>query len=447
MGLIGSAFYLRSTRFMERQMKTNLRTAAALGAMQFHADELETIRTQDDMQTAVFHKVVAQLRAIREGFPSARFTYIFRRTDDPAQLQFVADADALSTLEELDENGNGTVDTDEEAGLTGDLYDIREIPELQYAAFEGPVAGNVYVDQWGALVSGFAPIRTSSGEAVGVLGIDVDARDFVRFTESIFSPTALLLLFVSAMATASYIGVFIWLKQIEHYERLDSERAGLLDLSMHQIGSPLAALKWWTEILRELEGTELSEDKTEAFEQIQHGIDGISSVMKALTDASNARSRNLTIRPEPVSLTSIVESVGTEIKPALDAKRQTLSIDFIDDARMNLDRKLIVGVIHELLSNASVFSPEGTTIKLHANNKGKHVHIEIKDRGIGIPAADLPDITHAFKRGGNASVVKPVGNGLGLFVARGIVERAGGQLWIESIEGKGTSVFVQLPRS
>jgi signal transduction histidine kinase len=112
---------------------------------------------------------------------------------------------------------------------------------------------------------------------------------------------------------------------------------------------------------------------------------------------------------------------------------------------MNLDPKLIAGVAEELLTNAIDFSRDGSTIEIRSQRKKRHAEFTIEDHGCGIPKRDLPRLFGEFTRGSNATKFKADGNGLGLYIVRGVIEHAGGTVSIESREGSGTTVTVRLP--
>lgn len=181
------------------QIKNTLLAVASSAASQIDAELIDAIHDRSDMHTSAFQELVRRLEAIREtkGI-SIRYVYILRQTDDPMMLQFVADADSLRSTAELDVNNNGEVDMTEEASYPGDTYDITENPALQLYAFHQPITDEDFtIDQWGRLLSGYAPIYRSNGEVAAVLGIDIESEVFRAQLERALPPT-LLIIIVSA---------------------------------------------------------------------------------------------------------------------------------------------------------------------------------------------------------------------------------------------------------
>ncbi len=111
------------------------------------------------------------------------------------------------------------------------------------------------------------------------------------------------------------------------------------------------------------------------------------------------------------------------------------------------DGPRIEQVLDNLLSNALKFSPEGRTVNLRMiqDAKGGVIHVSVSDTGPGIPPEDLPHIFERFYQGHMQARTTVVGSGLGLALAKKIVEAHGGRIWVESELGKGTTVHFTLP--
>jgi signal transduction histidine kinase len=441
----GSAFFLQSRNVMSEKIREELRMAAELGAMQIHGDDLAQIHGAEDQQSAVYLKVVQQLRDIRSSVPGARFAYIFRRTGHPKTLAFVADADATSSDGELDRNHNGRVDNDEIAGVPGELYDTSDQPELQGPAFLQPITSDVYIDQWGALLSGFAPIYDSRGKSVAVIGIDMDADEFINLSQSAFSPISLLLVLTLGAVGSVVIGYVGWSRREKFYRRLDEERSALVGLAMHQIGAPLSSMRWWIDLLKENDKEHAANENADAFKELDTAITRMSDLIESLRKATSISEGTVKKTLQKIDLYEIITDAIAAKELASQKKNQRISLDMEQQINVEVDHDLIEGVVLELLDNAISFSPENTQIEVTAQRKGRTVTVSVRDHGYGVPAADMMNMFREFKRASNATKYKPVGNGLGLFVSRRIIELSGGRMWLESEEGKGTTVWFTLP--
>lgn len=441
---IGTVFFVRGKLLMQVQIKDKLRSTAAAAAMQFDGDVIDTILTQDDTKSESFQDIIMRLNTLREEIPNIKFAYIMRKTDNPNILSFVADADQLLSIEELDTNGNGLIDADEKPAGTGDLYDISEIPVMKTDAFLRPsVDVESSLDQWGELISGYAPILNTAGRVVAILGLDMDAHDYKTISQSIFSPVAFLLIILAAVIMGGSIFLYFTRRQIEDIHIMEEERSGLLRLTFHQLGGPLTIMNWSLEMLKDRREGESIDTYVG---NIEEAMGRLAIVLNSLRDADQIREGTMLYQAESSSLHAVIESVKNECAARLKKTGQRIEVHMQDEnLEMHLDKKLISGVLRELLTNALDFSPPGSLTTVNVRKENGFATVSVHDEGYGIPQSDLHRLFEQFTRGSNATKYKPDGGGLGLYIVKGIVERAGGTIWIESKEGEGTTVTFRLP--
>ena len=445
--VLGVSFYLRGRAIMEWELKDKLRTTAAMAALQFDASVIDAIDNPNDERTPGYQNTVARLRAIRDTGPNIRYAYLMRRTEDPNILSFVADADALSTEAELDRNGNGIVDPEEEPSFIGDAYDATDVPAMREEAFLHPaVDEEITVDQWGELISGYAPIKRSDGTTAVVLGIDMTADEYRTLSHSIFSPVALLLLLLAVTAIGGFSVLIIWRRRQEMLEKIADERTGLMRLTFHQLGSPLTILKWAEEQLKEShEAGRILKELPEFFASLDDATARLDAILRALKNADSIAENALVYTPQRCAMSSIIDDAIRGLKPRLEQRKHVLSIEGEATVHVAADCGMVTAVLHELLDNAMNYSERGSPIVIRTHKDASKVSITVIDRGIGIPAHDIHLLSERFVRGSNATKMHPDGSGLGLYIARGIIERAGGTFEIRSREGQGTTVSFTLP--
>ncbi len=439
----GLFFFFRGRHIAEEQLKDKLKSTAAAAAILFNGDKISQIRSNDTMETSEnLQQNVRKLLRMKHEVTNIRFAYIMRKTNDPMVLEFVADADLGLTKEQLDVNGNGIIDPEEEPSAPGTPYDIQDVPALQGAAFLHPTTDDHIVkDQWGLTISGYAPILNSKNQTIGVLGIDMDAADFARLSEGVFSPVVLLLVILAALSIGGGTLLYLWKRRLETMERLEVERSGLLRLAFHQLGGPLTIINWSIEELTD-EGPR-SLQRTIA--NIQEGVKRLTKILKTLKEADLVHSGHIEYRPELVSLSTILEKIVLGSGERLAVRKQRVTLALAENITMRLDPTLIAGVAQELLTNAIDFSPDGAVITVRSRRRGGFAEFEVEDHACGIPRRDLRRIFSEFTRGSNATRYKADGNGLGLYIVRGIVEHAGGRVFAKSEEGQGTIITVRLP--
>lgn len=445
--VLAVAVFVRGERVMRQEIRERLRGVAAAAAMQFDAEALEGIRGPTSMESPAFIDAVTRLRDLRESVPGIRYAYILRRTDDPAMAEFVADADSLSQSAESDVDGDGIVDPEEEPSYPGDLYDVAEIPALRDgSAYAAPAAdADVTVDQWGVLISGYAPIRTARGDAVAVLGIDMRAEEFLQRSRSVFSPLALAASCGGAFLMICGLILQLMRKRVQALERLSAERSGLLQLTFHQLGEPLTILKWSAEMVQEcVTDKEKLDALPEHMAYVQESIVRIGGIVDALCEAEQVDRGTIAYAPVDAEAETLADEAARRTGSAFAAKKQDLRRD-IHPIVVRADPARIVDVLCKLLQNAADYSPDGSAVTLRVERRGNRAVFSVEDSGEGIAPSELPHVAEKYVRGSKARLTRPDGKGLSLFTARGVIERAGGKMWIRSAEGKGTSVFFTLP--
>ncbi len=441
----GLLLFLHGKTVMEEQLRSKLMTIAAVASQKFNAADVEAVHSEDDMTTASFQRLVSQLQAIRAAMPEARYVYIMRRTEQPNHLEFVADADSLKTDDELDENGNGIVEEDEQASYPGDTYDVTGIPALESEAFLRPaVDAEITYDQWGSFISGYSPIVDASGRVIAILGIDMDATEFTVSARSAFSPVAVLLLALIGAVTGILIFVYTWKRRLEALHQIEQERRSMLELAMHQLGAPIATIRWWMEIM--CEKHDCKTDEHNPCKEMGVAVKRMSEIVETLAQVASMDKESLIGKPLCVPACDLVTEAVALSEPYRLARRQTITESCTKNLTVCIDPKLMVGVLREFLENASEYSPSNSAVAITAKEDGRYALFCIEDQGCGIPKDELNQVFQKFHRGTNASKIKPVGNGIGIYIARKIVEQASGSVWVESEENKGSRFYVRLKR-
>jgi uncharacterized membrane protein len=176
------------------RMRDAITGIVSTGVLQFDAADIAKIQGPDDITKPEYAELVAVLNLIRRSNPDIRYSYLMRKTDDPNILSFVADADSLRPAEQKDLNQDGKLDGADALSYPGDPYDISAFPEM-LSAFDQPYADTaVEEDQWGAFISGAAPVKDASGRTVAILGIDMLATRLDELSAESFTPLYFFLL-------------------------------------------------------------------------------------------------------------------------------------------------------------------------------------------------------------------------------------------------------------
>jgi PAS domain S-box-containing protein len=231
-------------------------------------------------------------------------------------------------------------------------------------------------------------------------------------------------------------------------EALDRLKSEVVSTVSHELRTPLTSIKAFAELLL-IKPAMLLERKEQLLRKINDESDRLSRLINDLLDLSRIEAGTAIWHPGPVSVQAIIDSSVDSILPLAQNKGLELTIDPcgpLPDLLVDEDR--LVQVMTNLLSNAVKFTPPGGTITVRAHQEEgppSRVVLTVADTGMGIPAADLPYIFDKFHRAGVAEAGGIEGTGLGLTIARQIVEHHNGSISVVSMLGQGSAFSVVLP--
>jgi signal transduction histidine kinase len=226
------------------------------------------------------------------------------------------------------------------------------------------------------------------------------------------------------------------------FKEIDETRMKFIGIASHELKTPLTAIKANIDfILSEREG-KVPEYMKSYLLTIQRNTNRIQMRMDQMLDISRMKSDRLLFNREQILLSEVILGYVNEV--AHVEKNISTQIDMAPDLTIYADRTALHDIFINLLSNAFKFTGDGGRISIAASQKNGSILVEIRDTGIGIPEDKLPMIFDEFYQveGG-----KHGGTGLGLAIAKRLVEEHGGNIWVESQVGKGSTFFFTLPLS
>ncbi len=185
-GAMTFGLYKNNRELNLQRLQDRVLAIASTGALQFKESDIEAVYEPDDMKKSEYANLIATLNLVRRSNPGIQYAYVMRPTNDPANMAFVADADSLNPSEKKDLNGDGVIDDADALSPLGEIYALTEDP-LMEEGLERPTAG-LAVNQWGSFISGYAPIRGQSGQAIAILGVDFFATELDKLSAESFTP-------------------------------------------------------------------------------------------------------------------------------------------------------------------------------------------------------------------------------------------------------------------
>ncbi len=241
----------------------------------------------------------------------------------------------------------------------------------------------------------------------------------------------------------AHSGVLLLFQDLTELRNLQTTRRELIGNISHEFRTPLAGIKAMVETLR----AGAVGDKKAARDfltRIDSEVDRLTHMVAELTELSRIETGKAELRQEPVNLNNLVEEVIAQLSP--QAERQKLTIKKKLAARLpkvSADKDRVRQVISNLVHNAIKFTETGGKITITTRTLEGSVVVDIADTGIGIPKEDLPRVFERFYKGDKARAGE--GTGMGLAIAKHVVEAHGGNIWVESEEGKGATFSFSLP--
>lgn len=257
----------------------------------------------------------------------------------------------------------------------------------------------------------------------------------------------------TAYELCSFVRDISELKQAEEETRAAlSRQQELLDLrsrfvamTSHEFRTPLTTILSSVELLRHYGARLSSEDKEELFGTIDQGVQRMTRMLDRVLLIGRADAEMLEFHPQHVELQPLYKLLQKEAQAQHADARATIHTQITPPhASAWVDENLIRHILVNLLSNALKYSPDGGVVRFTSSLSDDCLRIEVQDQGIGIPAADLPQLFDSFHRAQNVGNIP--GTGLGLSITRKAVELHGGHIHVESVVGQGTRFVVELPQ-
>ena len=246
-----------------------------------------------------------------------------------------------------------------------------------------------------------------------------------------------------------YIGIAI--QNVALFGELQSQRASVIQVNQlkddliavlaHDFKGPLTTIIGFTELLEQhaLEG----EDAEAALRTIRQSAMRLSDLANDTLALSRVEQGELNIATDPVNVSDIVK----EAIEALAPQRQIRLLFKAQDPVVRGDPARLRQVFENIIGNAIKYSPDGAPVEVRIAETDRTVRIAVHDQGIGIPSDEMKFLFERFKRASNAKRSKIKGTGLGLYLAKTLIERHGGNIQVQSKLGEGSTFTVVLPRT
>ncbi len=230
-------------------------------------------------------------------------------------------------------------------------------------------------------------------------------------------------------------------------KQLDTAKSEFLSIAAHQLRTPLTGIKGYLSMFLEGDFGKVTKSQQTEMEKIFNSADRLTRLIDVFLNVSRIETGRLELKKTKVKLEEILDSVVTEVEQQAKAKGLKLTIQKPDEAlpEVYVDKDKIHDVMMNLTDNAVKYTPQGWVNVRMARSKSL-ITYEVRDSGIGIAPEEIDKLFQKFSRAEAVSRIHTGGSGLGLFIAKKIIEAHGGRVWAESEgEGKGSMFTFTLP--
>ena len=233
-------------------------------------------------------------------------------------------------------------------------------------------------------------------------------------------------------------------KAYEELSELDRLKSDFVAIASHELQTPLTIILGYASFLKE----EATGAASEQLDIVLRSALRLRSLINDMINLRHIETGEAELELEQLSLNELVTTITAEFASLAEAKKQTISIKLASQLPMvKADRQKLHLVLANLLSNAIKFTPEGGGVQAEVEAKENEVWVAVRDTGIGITPREQERIFDRFYQVEPSLTRRFEGIGLGLSIAKGMVELHGGRIWVESVEGMGSSFTFALPLS
>lgn len=236
--------------------------------------------------------------------------------------------------------------------------------------------------------------------------------------------------------------------QAEAIRRSEQMKSALLDAVTHDLRTPLTSIRAAATTLRKAQLTEQQMDaelSAELVSLVDEESLHLDQLISSFVELARIEAGQMTLK---TTWSSLVDVTNAAMKRARKLLAQHNVITELPETLplLHIDARALSEVLYTLLDNARKYSPEGSTITVGAVNKGEYIEVSVRDQGRGIPETDIARVFQKFYRGKDSRSNPPGGLGVGLSIAKAIVEAHNGSIWVQNNPpAEGATLVFQIP--
>lgn len=230
-------------------------------------------------------------------------------------------------------------------------------------------------------------------------------------------------------------------------QKLDKTKSEFLSIASHQLRTPISGIKGYLSMIIEGDFGKIEPKPKEIIQQIYDNTERLNGLVNDFLDVSRIERGKLVMERQMTDIAEMVQSIVYNFQPVVKTKGLTLVYNPPKETipKINVDANKLRQVILNLTDNAIKYTPSGS-ITVTLEGLSDHLRCSVKDTGVGLDPEQAKNLFKPFSRATDASKTNATGTGLGLYVAKKIIEYHGGKAWAESEgKGKGSTFIIEMP--
>lgn len=227
---------------------------------------------------------------------------------------------------------------------------------------------------------------------------------------------------------------------------LDTAKDEFLSMASHQLRTPLTSVKGYISMVMEGDGGKISKLQKQLLAEAFTSSERMVHLINDFLNVSRVQTGKFMIDKHEIDLVKLVKQEVRGLITMADSRELKLQVEASDDSiRISVDEGKIRQVVMNFIDNALYYTKDNDTIVVRVSKYAKEVRVEIIDHGIGVPAAQQAQLFSKFFRADNAKTQRPDGTGVGLYLAKKVIDGHNGKLIFSSKEGVGSTFGFRLP--